>query len=536
MTLETKDIALELKFAPDAQSSGAFEGIAAAYNNIDHAGDIIAPGAFAASLAEHKAAGTWPALLWQHDVKEPIGVIDTLYETPEGLRMKGRLDLNVRRGSEAHSLAKSGAMKGLSIGYRVIEATRDARGIRTINRAYLGEVSFVTFAANDRAMVTNIKSKGRKMEGESNTIDDANAIEELKAKIVDLETKGAKVDELANELKAAQKRADDLELKLNRPGAIATKDEKNAMQTKAFTIFLRKGKESLEPSEVKSLTVSPDTAGGYLAPPEFSREVDKNIVQFSPIRQAARVGATASGSVIIPRRTGAPTAGWVGETEARPEAQSAYGQIEIPINEAACYVDVSNQLLEDAAVDVAAEVAFDLAEEFGRIEGAAFVNGDGLKKPLGILQDASVAFTPSGNASALTADGLIDLFYALAPFYRQRGAWLANGKTLATIRKFKDGQGQFLWQPGLAAGQPETILGRPVVEAVDLPDIAAGAFPIAFGDFSTGYRIYDRVTLSLLRDPYSQATSGLTRFHARRRVGGGVVRAEAIRKLKVSVA
>ncbi|PWB84001.1 MAG: phage major capsid protein [Methylocystaceae bacterium] len=532
MTLETKDIALELKFASDTRSAGAFEGVAAAYGNIDHAGDIIAPGAFAASLAEHKAAGTWPALLWQHDVTEPIGVIDALHEAPEGLRMKGRLDLNVRRGAEAHSLAKSGAMKGLSIGYRAIEATRDARGVRTIKRAYLGEISFVTIAANDKAQVTSIKSKGNAMEQEDNI--ETGEVAELKTKLEELETKTARLDDIERELKASQKRADDLELKLNRPGAVATKETKSDMQTKAFVTFLRKGKEALEPNEVKSLTVSPDTAGGYLAPPEFSREVDKNVVQFSPIRQAARVGATASGSVIIPRRTGAPTASWVGETEARTATQAAYGQIEIPISEAACYVDVSNQLLEDAAVDVAAEVAFDLAEEFGRIEGAAFVNGDGVKKPLGLLQDANVDFVNSGDAATITADSLVDLLYSLAPFYRQRGAWLANGSTIATIRKLKDGNGRYLWQDALSAGAPETILGRPVIEAVDLPDIAAGAFPIVFGDFSTGYRIYDRVTLSLLRDPYSVATSGLTRFHARRRVGGAVVRAEAIKKLKVA--
>ena len=131
---------------------------------------------------------------------------------------------------------------------------------------------------------------------------------------------------------------------------------------------------------------------------------------------------------------------------------------------------------------------------------------------------------------------MIDLFYALAPFYRQRGVWMLNGSSLAAIRKLKDGQGQYLWQPGLTAGQPETILGRPAIEAVDMPDIGANTYPVAFGDFSTGFRIYDRVGLSLIRDPFTQATVGLTRFHARKRVGARVVRAETIRKLKIAVA
>jgi HK97 family phage major capsid protein len=222
-------------------------------------------------------------------------------------------------------------------------------------------------------------------------------------------------------------------------------------------------------------------------------------------------------------------------TEIRSSTESTYGQAEIPIDEIACYVDVSNKLLEECAVYVAAEVSFDLAEEFGRTEGAAFVSGDGNKKPLGFMSDANVAYTAGGDAINIIADGLIDLFYALAPFYRQRAVWMCNGTTLAKIRKLKDAStGTYIWQPALAASAPETILGRPVVEAVDMPDVTGNAYPLAFGDFASGFRIYDRVTLSLLRDPYSQATSGLTRFHARRRVGARVVRAEAIRKLKIA--
>ena len=333
------------------------------------------------------------------------------------------------------------------------------------------------------------------------------------------------------------KRIDAIEIKVNRPGTGGTKseDEQVAIEKKAFTTFLRKGREALAADEIKTLRVSDDTSGGYLAPADFSAEVDKNIVQFSPVRQAARVGATASGSVIIPRRTGRPTASWVGETETRTETESTYGSVEIVVHEAACYVDVSNKLLEDAAVDVAAEVAFDIAEEFGRLEGAAFINGTGVKAPLGLLSDTGVNYTASGSATAILLDGIIDVYYALAPAYRQRGAWLLNGSSLAAIRKIKDGNGLYIWQPALAAGQPETILGRPVVEAVDMPDVSGNAFPVMFGDIASAYRIYDRVALSLLRDPYSIATTGQTRFHARRRVGAAVVRPEAIRKLKISL-
>lgn len=366
-------------------------------------------------------------------------------------------------------------------------------------------------------------------------LDDLQKSVDERLKAIEGKADAATVAELEKKLADAQKRADDLELKMQRPGAQQPKDERAAIEKKAFVTFLRHGREGLGAEEIKSLRVSDDTQGGYLAPAEFSREVDKDIVQFSPIRQAARVGATGSGSVIIPRRTGRPTAAWVGETEDRSETESTYGQAEIEIHEMACYVDVSNKLLEDGAVDVSAEVAFDLAEEFGQKEGLAFVSGNGVKKPLGIMASPDVAYTPGADASAIKADGLIDIFYALAPAYRQRGTWMLNGKTLGAIRKLKDTvTGTYIWQPALSAGQPETILGRPVIEAVDMPDIASNEFPVVFGDFAAAYRIYDRVSISLLRDPYTVATSGLTRFHARRRVGGGVVRAEAIRKLKIA--
>lgn len=536
MTLEKKTLALELKFATDAETAGGFTGIAAAYNNIDHGGDVIAPGAFRDSLKEHKAAGTKPALLWQHDPMQPIGVIDALAETPAGLEIKGRLNLDVIKGAETHALVKQGAMRGLSIGYQTTKSTRDANGVRKIIAAYLGEVSFVTRGMNDKAVVTNIKAagaaKGIDMDEENGA---AAGSADIEAKIAELESKTAKIDDLETKLAAAEKRSDDLELKINRPGILKSKDDRGDIEKKAFATFLRHGREALGAEEIKSLRVSDDTQGGYLAPAEFSREVDKDIVQFSPVRQAARVGSTASGSVIIPRRTGTPTATWVGETETRSETESTYGQIEIPIHEISAYIDVSIKLLEDAAVDVASEVAFDLAEEFGQKEGLAFVSGDGVKKPLGFMSDTNVAYTAGGDASLVKADGLISLYYAIKPAYRQRAVWMANGSTIAAVRKLKDAStGLYIWQPALQAGTPETILGRPVIECVDMPDVTGNAFPIAFGDFAAAYRIYDRVSISLLRDPYSVATSGLTRFHARRRVGGGVVRAEAIRKLKVA--
>lgn len=343
-----------------------------------------------------------------------------------------------------------------------------------------------------------------------------------------------RMGEVKTELKAAKDRADALEVKLDRPGAHERKDGEPTIERKAFVGFVRHGVERMQADEVKALRVADDTKGGFLAPGEFSTELLKEIVQFSPVRSAARVGSMSVGSIKIPRRTGRITAQWVDEIEERSRTEPAYGMTALEAHEMSCYVDVSNQLLEDSAINIEAELSFDFAEEFGRLEGTAFVNGDGVKKPLGIMSDPTVPTVPSGQANAVTGDALIDLFYALPPAYRNSGAWMMNSTTIASLRKFKDGQGNYLWQPGLQGGQPATILGRPIVEAIDMPDIAAGATPILYGDIAAAYRIYDRVGLSVLRNPYTLDVYGQTRFTARRRVAGSVVRPEAIRKLRVA--
>jgi HK97 family phage major capsid protein len=332
-------------------------------------------------------------------------------------------------------------------------------------------------------------------------------------------------------------RLDHLEARMQRPrsgGGYDGLSEPNA-ETKAWVSFLRAGPERMDGAEVKSLITGDSTRGGYLAPPEFVARVLKGIIEVSPIRAAATVGTTSAGSVILPKRTTAPTAVWVGETEDRSETASAYGQEEIVIHEAACFIDVSQRLLEDAAVDVAGEVAGDLSVEFGRLEGRAFCAGSGVGQPEGFLSNSDVGFVANGHATVLQADALITLLYSLPDYYRQRGSWVMNSSTLAAVRKLKDGTGAYLWQPSVQLGQPQSLLSRPVIEAVDMPSIASGTFPIAFGDWQTAYRIYDKANgFSILRDPYSVATKGLVRFHARRRVGGQVVLGEACKTLKMS--
>jgi HK97 family phage major capsid protein len=354
------------------------------------------------------------------------------------------------------------------------------------------------------------------------------AVEEIRAGFTEYRT-GA--DATIAELRAT---ISGLETRMNRPGGAGAAPLEISIERRAFSNFLRLGEQRMDAEEVRALIVGDDTKGGYLAPAEFQAEVIKGIVEISPIRQAVRVGSTSAGSVILPKLTGRPTASWVGEDEDRDETTMTYGQLEIPVHELACYIDVSNRLLEDSAINVESEVASEVAQEFALKEGSAFSNGDGAKKPLGLQKVPGIIEVVNGHATNLNADKLIGLMYAMPAVYRNNGSWLMNGTTLGLVRTMKDGQGNYIWQPGLQAGQPSTLLGRPVIEDPTMPDIANGAFPIMYGDFAKAYRIYDRVGMSILRDPYTQATKGLVRFHARRRVGGGPVLIEALRKLKMA--
>ncbi|SDY18262.1 phage major capsid protein [Citreimonas salinaria] len=329
-------------------------------------------------------------------------------------------------------------------------------------------------------------------------------------------------------------RLDKIEAKANRAkdGGDGDADESAQVERKAFGTYLRLGNQT-PPDEIKALTVSSDPQAGYLAPAEMSTEFVRDLVEVSPIRSVASVRGITSSSVKYPKRTGITNAQWEGEAEESEESAPSFGQLEVIPHKLTTFTDISNELLSDSGGAAEAEVRLALAEDFGKKEGTAFVNGTGAGQPEGLMTNAEIAATVNGSTSAIDPDKLIDLMYALPAMYRNAGTWGLNGTTLATIRKLKDADGRFLWQPSYAAGQPETILGRPVIEIVDMPDVASGTFPIIFGDFSA-YRIVDRLAMSILSDPYTQARKGVTRMHATRRVGGRVLQAARFRKLKMS--
>lgn len=513
---------IEIKAALAVTDAGAITGIAWPYGTPDRVGDVIEKGALI-------APGTLP-MLFAHDQSQVIGVWDEIAETPEGLTVKGRLLVDdVERAREVRAMIRSKAVSGLSIGFVTKTAQRHAKG-RTITAAELHEISVVAVPAHPGAQITSIKSDA--------PTTPTTPMETPKVENEDIEVKAAitpandtpqvpQIDAKAfNEIKT---RLDRLEAKGNRPQITGLASPvMTAGEVKDYTHYLSTG-------EKKALTTASDTNNHILAPEDVSAEFLRNLAEYSPIRAIADVRSTMAGDVILPKRTGITNAAWVGETGTRTGSEPTFSQSNIAIKEIATFVDMSLQIAEDSA-NVLAEVNLALAEDFGQKESLSFVTGNTALEPAGFMIDANVAATVAASGVAINPDELIALMYALPATYRNSGVWAMNGTTLAALRTLKDGHGNFLWQPSYQAGQPETILGRPVVEAVDMADIGAGAEPIIFGDFKRGYRIYDRLSLAVLADPYTQRAVGLMRYHARRRVGAGVVRPDAFRKLRMAAA
>ncbi|WP_062225676.1 phage major capsid protein [Aureimonas frigidaquae] len=324
-----------------------------------------------------------------------------------------------------------------------------------------------------------------------------------------------------------------LETKANRPAGDGPVKQDEEIEKKALASFLRSGIHALDEVEKKALNMGSNPAGGYVVAPEFSTRILQGISEQSPMRTIANIMSIGTTEVVIPKLASNVQPGWVTETGPRPVSEPTFDQQTIKVHEQAVIVPVSQQLLEDSFVDLEAFLRNHIAREFAKMEAAAFVNGDGNGKPLGFLADAAEYQAVDVEADGSNfVDALMALFYALPTEYARRASWVLNRKTLASIRGLKDTNGAFIWQPGLTEGAPASLLGRPVVEMVDMPDLATGSFPVAFGDFQTGYQIVDRIGIQTMRDDYTGADNGIVKIRARRRVGGAAVMPEAIAVLR----
>tara|TARA_Y100000004_G_scaffold26057_1_gene26355 strand:+ start:1228 stop:2439 length:1212 start_codon:yes stop_codon:yes gene_type:complete len=338
----------------------------------------------------------------------------------------------------------------------------------------------------------------------------------------------------AKNLEDANAKIEKLETVLARPNA--EKSETVDVQMKAFGDWLRKGE--VDPDEKKALYESDDTLGGFYAPSEYVADLIKGVTEVSPIRSIARVRQTDKRGIEIPKRSGQFSASFVSETGTRSETTGyETALMSIDAHELYALVDISQAMLEDSAFDLESEMASEFAEQFAKAEGTAFVSGNGVGRPLGFTDSsAGVSSTNSGHASTLKPNGLLELVYAIKSEYLNNARFVFNRATFADILQLEDTAGQKIFHLGmtLVGGSPSTILGFPYTLATDMPNVGAGNKPIAFGDFSRAYTVVDRVNMSIMRDPFSQATSGNIRYVARRRLGGTVVLAEAIQLQNVS--
>ena len=312
----------------------------------------------------------------------------------------------------------------------------------------------------------------------------------------------------------------------------------------AFQGFVRTG----QALELKAFTGVSGDSGGYAVPREIDAAIDRALTAISPIRRVAQVVKVGSAGYRKLVTTGGTPSGWAAETDARPgTATPVFAEVVPPTGELYANPSASQAMLDDAAFDVEAWLADEIATEFARAEGAAFVGGSGVNRPKGFLTNpvsaaadaarpfGTLQYLASGAAGDFAAnpqERLIDLVQALRAPYRQGACFVMNAATVARIRKFKTADGAFIWQPSLQAGQPATLLGYPVIEAEDMPDVAANALAIAFGNFRLGYLIAERSETAILRDPYSNKP--FVGFYATKRVGGCVVNAEAIKLLRFS--
>ncbi len=355
-----------------------------------------------------------------------------------------------------------------------------------------------------------------------------------------------KVDRISKSLDAQQRKLDELLLKKARPvlgrgGEMAPSEHKAA-----FEAYVRSGDErGIRSVEAKAMSIGQGSDGGYLVPVETETQIAKRLASLSPIRSIASVRQVSSAVLKKPFALTGPATGWVGETAARPQTGSpTLAELEFPAAELYAMPSATQALLEDSAVDLDTWLSDEIELAFAEQEGAAFVSGNGTNKPKGFLSydqvaDAdwswgSIGTIASGAAGGFAAvdpaDRLVDLIYALKAGYRENASFVMNRKTQAAVRKMKDGDGNYLWQPPAGVGQKAMLMGFPVVEAEDMPDIASDAAAIAFGDFARGYLVVDRTGVRVLRDPYSAKPYVL--FYVTKRVGGGVQDFNAIKLLK----
>lgn len=410
----------------------------------------------------------------------------------------------------------------------MVPASAKSRGIMAVRADATGDVKALIAELNKdwEAFKASMSDKDKELSKKFDDVVTTEKLERINSSVGDLQSE---LDKQAAKLAAMSVGAGD-ERKL-----------KDKEYSEAFAAHFKKGDVQA------ALNKGAADEGGYLAPVEWDRTITDELVEVSPMRQIAQVQTIAGAGfkkLFNLRGTGS---GWVGETAARPETNTPqFGEMNFATGEIYANPAATQQMLDDAEIDLEQWLANEVETEFAYQEGLAFISGNGTNKPYGFLTFVTggthAATNPLGAiqlktaaaTAALASDEILDLIYMLPSAYTQNARFTMNRTTMGAVRKLKDGQDNYLWQPSYAAGQPSTVAGYPVTEMPGIPDIAAGALPIAFGDFRRGYLVVDRTGVRVLRDPYSNKPYVM--FYTTKRVGGGVQDPQTIKVLKMAAA
>ncbi|ODT47071.1 phage major capsid protein [Devosia sp. 63-57] len=539
---------LDLSVRFTSADTGVIEGIASRWNEPDAYGDMVQPGAFSASLAQHRTNGTAPAMLWQH--REPCGLWEIIEERAEGLFVRGQFALATETGKQAFEHAKAGTTTGLSIGFRYVDVEFGPEGEWIVKAVDLHEISLTPTPAAPRARITNVRNIGGTMP-EAITTPEAPA-PEVRA-VATPAPAATPVPDLEARFAELQTRLDDMEVRSQRvPATARNENEQVEREVRALASYLRTGNDA----EVRAASTSSDPDGGFFVLPTVDRTIRNLLNDISPLRQLADVVTISGDTYTRYYSTAESGAQWVGELDTRPQdtprpslIEHSYGVRELYAAPAG-----SRHLFEDASFDVAAWFNNWVANDFAVTEGAAFHIGDGVgNKPKGIATypivatgDAtrawgSMEYLPAGHASAPTDDNwakaLIKLVLTVHPRFRQNGAFRMHNSTLIRIREIQDSNKRFMFADhGNLSDSPESghLLGYPVHIDNTMDEIGTDKFPIAFGDHKAGYVVVDRQGIRVERDAVTQ--KGKIILDTYKRVGGGLGDSRAVKWLKVATA
>lgn len=475
-------------------NSARIAGYASVFNIKDSHGDIIIPGAF----KNTDLTGNKIKLLWQHDHKQPIGIISLLKEDTHGLYIEAEINCATTQGKEIIALLKQGAVDGLSIGFCIKDADVNHDRTRVIKSVELWEVSLVTFPANKDAKILHIqKNNDNTQQSKEQTMHNIFSVQD--------------------------------ELPITKEHFFTTRPEiattMEGEKTAEFVNFLRKGDMN---GLIEKSYDSTDDNGGVLIHPTLYNKIIGAIKLRCPLRNLASVETISSGVYDVIAQAGGFAAKWVADGASRDETEAPkLIKKKIYVHELYAQPKASQRLIEDSAINLENWLVENLRDSFGFAEDEAFINGDGNQKPFGILHYAGGENdVEMSSADGIMIDDLINMLNSMAEQFLANATFLMHRRTLAKLQSLKDANGRFIWQAAISDKGPDTILGVPVVCSDAMP---IDEHPVVLADFASAYKIVERSGISLLRDPYTDKP--FVKFYAVKRLGGDVVNPNAMRIL-----